>query len=370
MLVDTPQIAWHQTDTGKNEPVLSCDFRPPCARPAAHDGPSPSPRAPSTAPRPASATALPASRGGHIFATAGADSAVRIWRVHAGLGSAADAIDASTASASRAEFVACLQGHSKTVNCVRWSPNGECLASASDDGRVFVWRRNPDFTDPSWDWRDLTEDGAQKMVARTMLGGHANDVHTLDWSPDGMRLVSGSIDGSAIVWDVRKGRQVDAMSEHAHYVQGVAWDPHDQYLYTQSSDRSLRVSCAAGRAALCPDEGPTLRVQRQGQHLLAAPAVQRPRPRLRGSAFGGARRAGRACGRDGRRGRGQRPGPGRAEEARALHGRDGADVLPSARHLAGRIVSLRADGLLRRAGGRGAGAATYVFVRGVFGAPR
>ena len=31
--------------------------------------------------------------------------------------------------------------HTKSVNCVRWSPNGVFLASGSDDRCVFVWQQ-------------------------------------------------------------------------------------------------------------------------------------------------------------------------------------------------------------------------------------
>ena len=31
------------------------------------------------------------------------------------------------------------------------------------------------------------------------------------------------------------------IAEHNHYVQGVAWDPLNEYIATQSSDRSMHV---------------------------------------------------------------------------------------------------------------------------------
>ena len=38
-----------------------------------------------------------------------------------------------------------------------------------------------------------------------LLRGHLEDVYDLCWSPDSTSLISGSVDNSAIVWDVLKG---------------------------------------------------------------------------------------------------------------------------------------------------------------------
>ena len=35
--------------------------------------------------------------------------------------------------------------------------------------------------------------------------GHLEDIYDLAWSPDGNQLVSGSVDNSAIIWDINKG---------------------------------------------------------------------------------------------------------------------------------------------------------------------
>ena len=49
------------------------------------------------------------------------------------------------------------------------------------------------------------------------------------------------------VWDVERRSIVQQFREHAHFVQGVAWDPHGAMLATQSSDRTVRVFTAKVR---------------------------------------------------------------------------------------------------------------------------
>ena len=43
-----------------------------------------------------------------------------------------------------------------------------------------------------------------------------------------------------MVWDVAKGKGQGRLTEHGHYVQGVAWDPAQQHVVSQSADRTCR----------------------------------------------------------------------------------------------------------------------------------
>lgn len=72
------------------------------------------------------------------------------------------------------------------------------------------------------------------------LRGHLDDVYDLSWSMDSLHLISGSVDNTAVVWDVKKGKHKVILSDHKGFVQGVAWDPKNQYLATISTDRTLR----------------------------------------------------------------------------------------------------------------------------------
>lgn len=55
-------------------------------------------------------------------------------------------------------------------------------------------------------------------------------------------MLTASLDNTAQVWDVHGHKaKMHEFTEHQHFVQGVAWDPWNAALVTQSSDRTLRV---------------------------------------------------------------------------------------------------------------------------------
>jgi len=67
------------------------------------------------------------------------------------------------------------------------------------------------------------------------------DFYDLSWSPDSTKLVCGSVNSTFTVFDVATGLPLVHNRDHGDYVQGVAWDPLDQFIATQSSDRSMHV---------------------------------------------------------------------------------------------------------------------------------
>ena len=67
------------------------------------------------------------------------------------------------------------------------------------------------------------------------------DIYDLSWSPDGKSLILGLTDNTAQIWDTLQGKCIKVLKDHQHFVQGVAWDPLDQFLVTQSSDRSAKI---------------------------------------------------------------------------------------------------------------------------------
>src|SRR5262249_7465291 len=102
------------------------------------------------------------------------------------------------------EFQKVLVGHSDFVRAVRFSPNGQLIATASLDGTVRIW--------------DL--DGFEKLVYRD----HEDAVHDVAWYPDGTRLASASLDGTVRIWSP-EGRTIASLPDHEAPVNAVAWSP-------------------------------------------------------------------------------------------------------------------------------------------------
>ena len=59
-------------------------------------------------------------------------------------------------------------------------------------------------------------------------------------SPCSTLLVSCSTDNTAIVFDTVKDKKIRILEDHKGWVNGVAWDPSDQYIATIASDRLVQ----------------------------------------------------------------------------------------------------------------------------------
>ncbi|KAJ3336120.1 Chromatin assembly factor 1 subunit B, partial [Gonapodya sp. JEL0774] len=130
------------------------------------------------------------------------------------------------------------------VNAVRWSPNGETLASGGDDRAVILWRRilptQSSFAlsegatsdrDPSSKavtgglmGNDDDEAAEEEWKAVRTIRGARAEIYDLSWSPCGRFIAAACIDNTVMIFNVENG---------------VAWDPLGEYLASQGSDRTM-----------------------------------------------------------------------------------------------------------------------------------
>ncbi|KAF8065003.1 chromatin assembly complex protein [Lyophyllum atratum] len=222
----TLEIRWHDS-----KPISTCDFQPLPFKKA----------------RPSAGQEKAFASHSYRLATGGEDNHVRIWMVHPNIrpSTLVETEDVTNGPRPpRVEYLATLSRHSAAVNVVRFSPNGELIASAGDDGMIIIW--SPSATPQASTYgSDLTPEELQHekeyWKPRTTFRCTTMQVYDLAWSPNGEYIIAGSTDNTARVFSVADGKCVQEIAEHTHYVQGVAWDPLNEYIATQSSDRAMHI---------------------------------------------------------------------------------------------------------------------------------
>jgi hypothetical protein len=144
------------------------------------------------------------SPDGQRLASGSNDQTVKIWD-----------------SATGKELFA-LKGHAGAVTSVAFSPDGRRLASGSWDQSVKIW------------------DSAtgEELFA---LKGHSGLVASVAFSSDGRRLASGSFDQTVKIWDSATSEELSTLKGHAGFVMSVAFSPDGRRLASGSWDQTVKI---------------------------------------------------------------------------------------------------------------------------------
>ncbi|ALF54203.1 serine/threonine protein kinase [Nostoc piscinale CENA21] len=157
-----------------------------------------------------------------------------------------------------------FRGHASDVNSVAFAPNGQILASGSDDKTIKLWNLATGTEISTlkghfkWIWaiafhpdgKILASGSADQTIKLWNLGtteeirtlnGHTDGVAAVAFSPDGKILASGSLDKTIKLWNLATGELIRTLTGHNQAIATVAFSPDGKTLASGSWDKTIKL---------------------------------------------------------------------------------------------------------------------------------
>jgi WD40 repeat protein/serine/threonine protein kinase len=121
------------------------------------------------------------------------------------------------ARASDVQILA-LAGHTAWVMSVAFSPDGRRMVTGSSDNTARVW------------------DSTGRLLR--VLPGHSDRVRGVTFSPDGRVIATASYDKTIRLWDAESGEQLQVLSGHTDRIRSISYSPDGRSIVTGSYDQT------------------------------------------------------------------------------------------------------------------------------------
>ena len=149
------------------------------------------------------------SPDGQLLATASEDQTVKLWQPNG-------------------QLITSLEGHGAAVSVVAFSPDGQLLATASEDKTAKLWRRDGSLL--------------------TTLKGHTGSVWAVGFTPasdplglgGANRVITSSSDSSVKIWAL-DGKLLKTLEGHQTSIFQLAIDPQGELMATGSADNIVKL---------------------------------------------------------------------------------------------------------------------------------
>ncbi|WP_375505634.1 protein kinase [uncultured Nostoc sp.] len=157
------------------------------------------------------------SPDGQILASGSWDKTIKLWDVNTG------------------KEICTIAGHQLKINSVAFSPQGQLLASASYDRTIRLWQI------PALEGSQREFENRPYCSLLATLSGHAWAVLTVAFSPDGQILATGSDDNTIKLWEVNTGQLICTLVGHSWSVVAVAFTADGETLLSASCDKTVKL---------------------------------------------------------------------------------------------------------------------------------
>jgi WD40 repeat protein len=116
-----------------------------------------------------------------------------------------------------------LTGHSERIRRIEYSPDGNQIASASDDKTVRLW-------------------DVKTGIYRYILNGHKGGVSRVAYSPQGDQVASANYgDRTVRLWDTESGECLYTLVGHKNDIDAIAYSPGGNLLAAWSDNGEARL---------------------------------------------------------------------------------------------------------------------------------